>query len=73
MEYMPILICKRVRFYSPEDETAFFGWLERITCISRVEGAGDEILLCVPRTRVSASSLRELIALFARYKLDMWS
>lgn len=68
---MPVLICERVRFYSPEDEAAFFGWIERIACVSRVEGRGDQIILHLPTRRVSAIGLRELIALFARYSVDL--
>jgi hypothetical protein len=68
---MPVLICERVRFYSAEDETAFFGWIGRIVCVSHVEGRGDQILLHLPTKRVSALGLRELIGLFARYNVDM--
>jgi hypothetical protein len=68
---MLVVICERVHFYSPEDEAAFFGWVERIACVSRVEGRGDQILLHVPTKRVSAISLRALIALFTRYGVEM--
>ncbi len=66
-----ILNCLRTRFYSRGDEAAFFEWIGRISCIARFEGAGDVLLLHVPRKRISDGSLRELIALFYRYDIDM--
>ncbi len=65
---MPTLECKRVQFYSDGDETAFFTFARSIAAVKRVEGAGDSILLHVT-SRPSQRSLRDLHALFARYRI----
>ncbi|RYZ01382.1 MAG: hypothetical protein EOO73_35755 [Myxococcales bacterium] len=49
----------------------FFHWLGQIRSILRVEGRGDAILLHVSSKRVSENNLRELIAMFRRYKISM--
>lgn len=68
---MPKLHCKRVVFYAKGDEAAFFRWVEKINCISRCEGVSDSIVLHVKTTRISDENLRELLALFHRYKICM--
>jgi hypothetical protein len=65
---MPILDCKRVKFYSPEDEAAFFRFAESIKAVRRIEGVRDSIVLHVA-PRISHESLRDLIALFERYRI----
>ncbi len=65
---MPVLACKRVIFYSPADEAVFFAFAERITAVRRVQGVGDSILLHVT-ARPSATALRDLLALFHRYRI----
>jgi hypothetical protein len=65
------LVCKRVTFYSQNDETAFFEFLDRIKAISKWEGVGDEVHLYLPRVMISNTSLRDLLAVFYRYKIDM--
>jgi hypothetical protein len=67
---MPVLTCRKVLFYSEGDELSFFAWVGKIKAIRRWEGRGDCILLHVPR-RVSGKELRELLALFYRYRIDM--
>jgi len=67
---MPVLICKRIAYYSPNDEFAFFDWLKRINCIKEVRGVGDEIHLVLPRRQISDSALRDLISIFERYHID---
>jgi hypothetical protein len=73
MEYLSMikLICKKVEFYSRNDESAFFEWIAKIRVIKKWEGVGDEIHLYVPKTIVSKTSLRDLMALFFRYKINM--
>jgi hypothetical protein len=66
---MPVLICKRVIYFSDGDEKAFFDWLNRIKVVRKWHGVGESLFLQVPR-RVSASGYRELDALFRRYKID---
>jgi hypothetical protein len=69
---MPILDCKRVMFYSPADEAAFFRFAESIKAIRRTEGVRDSIVLQVA-SRISHESLRDLIALFERYRIRRMS
>jgi hypothetical protein len=68
---MPILACKRVHYFSPGDETAFFDWIGRISCVTKFEGSGDTLYLRVRGSRISDDDLRELLALFYRYRVDM--
>jgi len=68
---MPKLTCKAVTFYSEGDELAFFKWIDSINCIKKFEGIGDTMYLTVKSKKPSDVCLRELIALFYRYKIDM--
>lgn len=70
---MPILTCKRVHYGSQGDETAFFDWIKRISCVTQFEGSGDILYLHVSRNRISDVNLRELLALFSRYHVPMKS
>lgn len=49
----------------------FFDWLVRITSVVRVDGQGDAILIHISSRRISENNLRELLALFRRYKVRM--
>jgi hypothetical protein len=69
---MPALDCKRVMFYSPADEAAFFRFAESIKAVRRIEGVRDSIVLHIA-TRISQESLRDLIALFERYRIPQMS
>jgi len=62
--------CTKVRFYSHRDEAAFFAFAEGIPAVRKIVGDADSIVL-VLRPKVSENSLRELIALLLRYKVDM--
>jgi len=68
---MPKLYCKRVTFYSQEDEESFFYWINNINCIRKFDGEGDTIILHIKTRNISNVCLRELLALFHRYKIDM--
>ena len=70
--YMIELECKRVVFYSPKDETAFFAWAGAIPAVVSVEGRDQRIVFAVKSKRVPGSSLRELLALFRRYRISMY-
>ncbi|MHB9020196.1 MAG: hypothetical protein ACYC3G_05020 [Minisyncoccota bacterium] len=65
-----ILECKRVKFFSPHDEDAFFEWSKKITCITNVKGKGDKILLFISRPKIENEELFDLYALFYRYKIN---
>jgi len=66
---MPTLTCKRVLFYSQADESAFFHFANSIKAVRRVEGVSDSILIHVS-SRPSQESLRDLSALFQRYRIS---
>lgn len=65
------LVCKAVSFYSGTDEDMFFAWIKKIPSITKFDGAGDELYLHINNNAISDDDLRELIALFYRYKIDM--
>jgi len=67
---MPRLNCTKITFYSSADEVGFFAALNSIKAIKSIRGAGDTLILSVP-TRLSESSLRNLLGVFHRYKIDM--
>jgi hypothetical protein len=66
---MPIIVCKRVRFWSQFDEEAFFAWIARIPGVVECRGVGNEIQLIIPRRRLSQHALHELVGLFKRYRI----
>jgi hypothetical protein len=63
--------CKRVKFYSPHDEDAFFEWINKIKSVTKYDGKLDELYLYIKNKNISNKDLRELIALFYRYNIDM--
>ena len=65
---MITILCKRVVFYSQNDESAFFDFLGRIEAVESIVGEGDAIILNVI-DKPSDESLRDLIALFHRYQI----
>jgi hypothetical protein len=66
-----LLVAERVVFCSDLDESAFFKWLENIKCVKGVGGVGDAIHITVVTKQVDECGLRELLALFKRYKISM--
>ncbi len=65
------LVASHVHYLSEEDEEAFFRWLETIPCVARVKGIGAELHLTVKLREVTDERLREILALFYRYDVDM--
>lgn len=65
------LVCKSVWFYSKIDEEKFFEWVQDIKSIARINGVGDELYLFLTSSDIADDDLREIIALFYRYKIDM--
>ena len=65
---MPQLTCERVQFYSDADEAAFFRFAEGIDGVTKVAGSSDSIVLDVA-SEPAEQSLRDLIALFERYRI----
>ncbi|MGE0753744.1 MAG: hypothetical protein AB7L92_01135 [Alphaproteobacteria bacterium] len=68
---MPTLICRNIIYYSPLDEQAFFEWVKRIPCISKITGTGNALQLEIADTILTDDELRELLSLFYRYDIDM--
>ena len=66
-----VLMCKSVWFYSTTDEDLFFEWIKRIPSIVKYDGKGDELYLYFTSNTINDDDLRELLALFYRYKIDM--
>lgn len=62
--------CRRVMFYSQGDETAFYSFAQSIPAVRKIDGITDSIILRL-RPSCSDRSLRDLIALLFRYKIDM--
>lgn len=65
------LKARAVRFFSREDEAAFFGWLDKLPCVSDYTGKGDTLYISINDQSFDDEALRELLALFYRYKIDM--
>lgn len=67
---MPVLVCRKTRFYSQIDENAFFTMLKSIKAVRSIEGHGADILVSVS-SRISDASLRELLGVFFRFRVNM--
>jgi hypothetical protein len=65
------LKAQATRFFSQLDETAFFEWLKKLPCVSKFEGKGDTMSIRVLESKVDEYAMRELLALFQRYRIDM--
>ncbi len=66
-----VLYARRVKFFSQGDEDALFRWLKKIKVVSDVNGNGDTIEIEIASSSISEGQLREFIALFHRYHIDM--
>lgn len=66
-----ILTCKSIWYYSSFDEDAFFEWIKKISSIVKYDGRLDELYLYLDSNVISDANLRELLALFYRYKVNM--
>lgn len=65
------LIAKSVLFFSEHDEDAFFHWLEILACVAEYHGEGIDLLITLKDDSLDDESLRELLALFNRYDIDL--
>lgn len=65
------LSAKRVWYYSECDESAFFEWLDKLPCVKRYEGELDVLSIYIDEAKADESALRELLALFRRYAVEM--
>lgn len=60
-----------MRFFSQGDEAAFFGWLAKLAFVERYEGRGLTLFISVNAAAVDEDGLRELLALFRRYGVEL--
>lgn len=65
-----ILVVRGPTYFSQQDEDVFFGWLQSIGCVDRVVGRLRSLHILLKRPP-SEAQLRELLALFQRYRLNM--
>ncbi len=65
------LILESVHYYSNVDEEMFFSWLNKIVAISKIYGVGTALYLDADSSKLDEENLRELIAIFFRYQIDM--
>jgi hypothetical protein len=61
--------CKSVWYYSALDEERFFEWIKKIPSIKKYDGKHDELYLHFESNNIADDDLRELLALFYRYKI----
>ena len=61
------------RYYAQLDEAAFFGWLQAISGVTKVEGTQAGLVVHLRTSRLSEAALRDLLALHFRYGLSMHS
>jgi hypothetical protein len=60
-----------VRFFPQGDESAFFGWLDRLAFVERYEGRGRILSIFVNSAAADQDGLREMLALFHRYGIEL--
>lgn len=65
------LVARSVLFFSAYDEDAFFWWLNKLNCVSKYHGEGIDLVITLKDEFLDDDSLRELVALFGRYGIDM--
>ena len=65
------LRAKAVGFLSEQDEAMFFHWLRQLEEFASVRHEGDTLVIDVEKSKCHEYELRELIALFHRYAIEM--
>ena len=66
-----ILTGSKIVFYSSCDEDFFFKWLSSLKSVTSVKGRGNFLDITVDRATLDEAQLRELLALFFRYDIEM--
>ncbi|MBH0774702.1 hypothetical protein [Nocardia bovistercoris] len=66
-----VLEAPHVTYYSPQDEAIFFGWLDKIDCVTSYRGELRTLYLTIDPARADHDALRELVALYRRYHIDL--
>ncbi|MFZ5560754.1 MAG: hypothetical protein ACOY41_04385 [Pseudomonadota bacterium] len=65
------LVIKEQQYFSLLDEDHFFSWLQRIAGVSGITGTPQGLAVTLEATQFTDESLHDLLALHARYHLDM--
>jgi len=65
------LEAKNIVYLSPNDEAAFFEWIDKIGAVRKCEAQGGSLYLTVNNANIDNDSLRELVAIFWRYDVSM--
>ncbi len=68
---MPILSFTGPSYLSEHDEAAFFYWLKRIPGVIGVRGSHETLTVRVRGRGLPDATLREFLALFRRYRIDI--
>lgn len=66
-----VLTCTSIWYCSRLDEDMFFEWISKIPGILKWDGERENLYLYVKSRRLSNANLRDFLALFYRYKVDM--
>ncbi|MFC4259034.1 hypothetical protein ACFOZ5_08345 [Marinobacter lacisalsi] len=59
------------KFYSYLDEENFFKWMQSIPAVNLIEREGHHLVITLIDQDIEEMDLRDLIAVFARYQIDM--
>ena len=65
------LLIKESRYFSQLDEDHFFSWLQEISGVMDVKGTPQGLIVSLASDRLSKESIYDLLAIHARYNLDM--
>ena len=65
-----LLVCRKVKFYCQKDKEAFFEWIQKLEFIERAYEDNKDIILELCNGYFDQFEIRELIALFRRYKIN---
>lgn len=65
------LLAVNITYYSQYDEDVFFNWLKKIKCVVNFDGEGEILRFEVNKTKLNDRWLREILALFFRYEIEM--
>lgn len=68
---MDIRVKEPSRFYSYLDEENFFKWMKSIPAVSQINRQGRDLVVTLTGQEIEKADLFDLIALFARYQIDM--
>ena len=65
------LSTKQLIYGSALDKEAFFNWLKNIEAVDDFHGTGQTLFIKLKTKRLDDQSLRELLALFTRYDVQV--